>query len=78
MTKKKKVFYSFQHDVSTGPEHQVSVSRAAIRHRPTIHTFLGQVELFELGSFLVKFSLQLLFETKEFSPLLLQSSETSL
>lgn len=43
-----------------------------------VHTLLGQVELLELGSFLVEFSLQLLFETNEFGPLLLQSSETLL
>lgn len=43
-----------------------------------VHTLLGQVELLELGSFLVEFSLQLLFETNEFGPLLLQSSETRL
>lgn len=41
-------------------------------------TLLGQVELLELGSFLVEFSLQLLFETNEFGPLLLQSSKTLL
>ena len=37
-----------------------------------IRTFSRQVELFELGSFLVKLDLQLLLEFDELSPLLLQ------
>ncbi len=43
-----------------------------------IHTFLGQVELFELGSFLVELSLQLLLEFDELRPLLLQSGHSLL
>lgn len=43
-----------------------------------IRTFLGQVELFELGPFLVELCLQLLFEADELGPLLLQSSDTLL
>lgn len=41
-------------------------------------TFLGQVELFELGPFLVELGLQLLFEADELGPLLLQCSDTLL
>lgn len=37
-----------------------------------IGTFLAQVELFELGSFLVELRLQLLFQSEEVGPLLIQ------
>ena len=37
-----------------------------------IGTFLAQVKLFELGSFLVELGLQLLFQSVEVSPLLIQ------
>lgn len=41
--------------------------------RCEIHTFLGHVELLELGSLLVELGLQLLLESDELRPLLLQS-----
>ena len=41
-------------------------------------TFLGQVELFELGSFMVELGLQLLLEFDELGPLLLQSGHSLL
>lgn len=43
-----------------------------------IHTFLGQVELLELGSFLVELGLQLLLEFDKLGPLLLQSRHSLL
>lgn len=41
-------------------------------------TFLGQIQLFELCSLLVKLGLQLLLETDELIPLLLQSNNALL
>lgn len=47
-------------------------------HGYGIHTFLGQVELFELGPFLVELGLQLLLEFDKLGPLLLQSRHSLL
>lgn len=44
----------------------------------TIHTFLGEVKLFELGPLLVELHLQLLLEFDELGPLLLQSCHSLL
>lgn len=47
-------------------------------HHCGIPTFLGQVELFELGPLLVELGLQLLLEFDELGPLLLQSCHSLL
>lgn len=47
-------------------------------HGDGILTFLGHVELLELGSLLVELGLQLLLEFDELGPLLLQSGHSLL